>query len=138
EANTKLQMLPTFRADTCFKIDQPGFLAYLSELEAASGVTIIGFDDVLAALHQRLDFFAAQGCCLSDHSLETPVFKTPPTTAELDRIINQRRNGAALSHDDVAGYSTAVLLWLGREYARRGWVMQLHLGAQRDISARGR
>src|SRR5699024_3214384 len=32
---------------------------------------------------------------------------------------------------------TAVLLWLGRQYAERGWVMQLHLGAHRNLSQKG-
>ncbi|MGQ4879018.1 glucuronate isomerase [Billgrantia sp. LNSP4103-1] len=130
-------MLPTFRADTVLKIGEPGFVDYLGELEAASGVAIHGFDDLLAALYQRLDHFAVHGCCLSDHSLEKPVFVTPPSVAELDRLLDRRRRGDTLAGDESAGFTTAVLLWLGREYARRGWVMQLHLGALRSLSQRG-
>ncbi len=130
-------MLPTFRADAVLKIGEPGFVDYLDKLERASGVTIAGFDDLLSALHQRLDHFATHGCCLSDHSLERPVFVAPPSAAELDRRLDRRRRGETLSGDENAGFTTAVLLWLGREYARRGWVMQLHLGALRSLSQRG-
>lgn len=130
-------MLPTFRADAVLKIEQPGFVDYLDELETASGVTIRRFDDLLAALLQRLDYFAEHGCCLSDHSLEKPAFVTPPAPAALDRLLDRRRRGVALTVDEAAGFTTAVLLWLGREYARRGWVMQLHLGALRSVSQRG-
>lgn len=130
-------MLPTFRADAVLKIGEPGFVDYLGELERASGVAIRGYDDLLAALYQRLEHFAAHGCCLSDHSLEKPVFVAPPSTAELDRLIERRRQGRALGSDESASFTTAVLLWLGREYARRGWVMQLHLGALRSLSQRG-
>ncbi|WP_108127310.1 glucuronate isomerase [Saccharospirillum mangrovi] len=130
-------MLPTFRPDTIYKPEHPDFANYVSRLESVSGVPIQGFDDVLSALHQRLDFFAANGCCLSDHSLEIPVFQTPPSSAELDRILDAARRGETLSSDDRAGFTTAVLLWLGQQYAERGWVMQLHLGAQRNLSQRG-
>lgn len=130
-------MLPTFRAETPLKIDHPDFSEYLDKLAAVSGVDIRRFDDLLAALHQRLDHFADHGCCLSDHSLEKPVYVTPPDPAELTRMIDRRRRGETLSNNEAAGFSTAVLLWLGSEYARRGWVMQLHLGAQRNVSQRG-
>lgn len=137
-SSTGPTMLPTFRADTVLKIEQPAFVDYLATLEAASGVTIARFDDLLAALFQRLEHFASLGCCLSDHSLEQPVFVAPPSSQELDRILDSRKRGKALSHDDAQGFTTAVLLWLGKEYARRGWVMQLHIGALRDLSQRGR
>ncbi|GAB2780933.1 glucuronate isomerase [Halomonas shantousis] len=131
------EMLPTFRADAVLKIEQPGFIDYLSDLESASGVTIRRFDDLLAALHQRLDYFAAHGCCLSDHSLEKPAFVAPPSSAALDRLLDRRRSGESLSEEENTGFTTALLLWLGRQYAARGWVMQLHLGAARSVSQRG-
>ena len=131
-------MLPTFRADSVLKIEQPGFVDYLATLEVASGVTIQRYDDLLAALFQRLEHFGSLGCCLSDHSLEKPVFVEPPAVHELDRILDRRRRGKELSSAEAYGFTTAVLLWLGQEYARRGWVMQLHIGALRDLSQRGR
>lgn len=137
DAATGPAMLPTFRAETALKIDHPDFSDYLDKLAEVSGVTIRRFDDLLAALHQRLDHFADHGCCLSDHSLEKPVYVTPPDAAELTRMIDRRRLGETLSDTEAAGFTTAVLLWLGKEYARRGWVMQLHLGAQRNVSQRG-
>ncbi|WP_129140677.1 glucuronate isomerase [Modicisalibacter coralii] len=136
-SDANVQMLPTFRPDNVLKIEQDGFLDYLDKLSAASGIMIHRFDDLLAALHQRLEHFAAAGCCLSDHSLEKPAFVVPPSTATLDRLLERRRAGQRLDAEECAGYTTAVLLWLGREYARRGWVMQLHLGAARSVSQRG-
>jgi glucuronate isomerase len=32
----------------------------------------------------------------------------------------------------VAQFKTAVLVFLGAEYARRGWVQQYHIGALRN------
>ncbi|MHB0776837.1 glucuronate isomerase [Halomonas sp. WWR20] len=134
---SRLALLPTFRADAVLKIEQPGFVDYLRDLEAASGVTIQRFDDLLAALHQRLEYFAAHGCCLSDHSLEKPAFAAPPSSAELDRMLDRRRRGETLNKEEYDGFTTALLLWLGQQYAERGWAMQLHLGAARSVSQRG-
>lgn len=134
---SNLALLPTFRPDTVLKIEQPGFVDYLERLETVSGMEIRRYDDLLAALGQRLEHFAESGCRLSDHSLETPRFVVPPSTAELDRLLDRRRRGETLSVDEASGFTSALLLWLGRQYARRGWVMQLHVGALRNVSRRG-
>lgn len=52
---------------------------------------------------ERMDYFAANGCKLSDHSL--------------DRM-----------DDDII----EKIIFLGAEYAKRGWTMQLHIGAMRN------
>jgi hypothetical protein len=36
----------------------------------------------------------------------------------------------------VAQFKTAVLVFLGAEYARRGWVQQYHIGALRNNNQR--
>ncbi|HCA3358392.1 TPA: glucuronate isomerase, partial [Salmonella enterica subsp. enterica serovar Typhi] len=41
-----------------------------------------------------------------------------------------------LSELEIAQFTTAVLVWLGRQYAARGWVMQLHIGAIRNNNTR--
>ena len=43
----------------------------------------------------------------------------------------------ALSKETISGleelkFKTAVMLFLGKEYKKRGWVMQLHYGCKRD------
>ena len=58
------------------------------------------------------------------------------TEAELDRILARRLEGAALSPKDIEQYKTAVLLHVGREYAKRDWAMQLHMSALRNNNSR--
>ncbi|STW48085.1 uronate isomerase [Klebsiella pneumoniae] len=41
-----------------------------------------------------------------------------------------------LSEHEVAQFKTAVLVFLGAEYARRGWVQQYHIGALRNNNLR--
>jgi glucuronate isomerase len=43
--------------------------------------------------------------------------------------------GEALSQHEVAQFKT-VLVFLGAEYARRGWVQQYHIGALRNNNLR--
>mgnify|MGYP000411740627 CR=1 FL=1 len=53
-----------------------------------SGVTISSFDDMVAALRKRHEFFAEQGCKLSDHGIEE-FYAEDYTDAEIRAIFNK-------------------------------------------------
>ncbi|WP_140919787.1 glucuronate isomerase [Limnobaculum xujianqingii] len=131
-----IRVCPSWRPDRAFKIDLPGFVDYLPLLEKAADISIHGFADLLKALEKRLDHFAAHGCVAADHGVEIVRFAEIPTVSELDRILRQRLSGQTLSELEIAQFSTAVQVWLGRKYHQRGWVMQLHIGALRNNSQR--
>ena len=63
--------------------------------------------DIKSDITQRMDYFNENGCRLSDHSVDEMT-------------------------DEVA----EKIIFLGREYAKRGWVMQLHIGALRNNNTR--
>lgn len=136
DAGFDIQVRPSWRPDRAFKIDLPGFTDYLPLLEKAADVSISGFNDLLNALAKRLDHFAQHGCVAADHGIEVIRYAPVPATAELDLILQKRRAQQPLSELEIAQFSTAVQVWLGREYAKRGWVMQLHLGALRNNNQR--
>lgn len=131
-----IQVLPGWRPDKVFKIELAGFTDYLAQLEQAADTEIICFDHLRCALKKRLDHFAALGCCASDHGIEIMRFAPPPDDHILDNILNKRRRGTVLTEQEIAQFSTAILVWLGGEYARRGWVMQFHIGAIRNNNSR--
>ena len=89
-----------------------------------------------AALAQRLDHFAAHGCIASDHGLEILHYAAVPDEQTLDAILALRFNDKPLTDNQIARFQTALLVWLGREYHRRGWVMQLHIGPIRNNNSR--
>jgi glucuronate isomerase len=60
-----------------------------------------------------LDRFAQKGCRFADHSLDSGFFS-----------------------DDTDGKKTEMLVRLGNEYSKRGWVLLLHVGAKRQTSPR--
>lgn len=67
----EVKMLPTWEPDKAMAVEVPAdFKAYMEKLSEVSGVTISNFDDMIVALHKRHDFFAEQGCKLSDHGIE--------------------------------------------------------------------
>ncbi|MFB0975702.1 MAG: glucuronate isomerase [Tolumonas sp.] len=136
DASFDIEVAPSWRPDKAFKIELEGFAAYIDKLGRAADIEIERFSDLLTALDRRLDHFAAHGCRAADHGIEVLRFAAIPAEAELDKILHRRMNGGVLSELEVAQYTTAVQVWLGRQYAKRGWVMQLHLGAQRNNNSR--
>jgi glucuronate isomerase len=135
DSSFAIKVLPAFRPDRSFNIDRAEFVDYIPKLADASGVRIDRFADVLRALDVRLDHFAQHGCRLSDHGVDVTFF-AEATEAELDAILARRLSGETLTPKEIEQYKTAVLLQLGREYAKRDWAMQLHMGALRNNNTR--
>lgn len=80
-------MLPTWRPDKTMAVEVPSdFRTYMEKLSAVSGVTISSFDDMVSALRKRHDFFAEQGCKLSDHGIEE-FYAENYTDAEIKTIL---------------------------------------------------
>lgn len=132
----EIEVAPTWRPDRAFKIELPGFADYLLALGAAARVEIDSFASLQEALLARLDHFAKHGCRAADHGIEVVRYADYPGEAQLDRILARRLAGEHLGEDEVAAFTTALQVWLGRQYARLGWVMQLHMGAQRNNNSR--
>lgn len=131
----QVKVLPTFRPDKSFNIDRDGFQDYIRKLSAVADVQINSFGTLTKALDKRLDYFAAHGCKVSDHAIDLAFF-SPASEAELSAILSRAMNNGAISKEDADKFKTAVMLHLGREYAKRGWAMQLHIGAQRNNNTR--
>jgi glucuronate isomerase len=130
-----IKVLPSWRPDKAFNIEQATFNDYMAKLAEVSDTDIRRFADLQTALTKRLDHFAAHGCKVSDHALDVVLF-AEANEAELDSILARRLAGETLSEHEVAQFKTAVLVFLGAEYARRGWVQQYHIGALRNNNQR--
>ncbi|MRS19876.1 glucuronate isomerase [Enterobacteriaceae bacterium RIT692] len=130
-----VKVLPSWRPDKAFNIELESFLPWIQRLEQVADVSVLRFDDLRRALSQRLDHFAAHGCKISDHALDVVLF-AEADEATLDGILARRLQGAAPSAEETAQFKTAVLVWLGSEYARRGWAQQYHIGALRNANRR--
>lgn len=100
---------PSLRADELL-LPTPSFNRGLSQ---KSGVTIVDDTSYLRAVCVMLDRFGERGCRFADHSLDAGFFR-----------------------DDENGKKTEMLVRLGKEYAKRGWTLLLHLNAKRRTSPR--
>ena len=77
ESGFEIKMLPTWRPDKAMAVEVPGdFRAYVEKLAEVSGVTISTFDDMIAALRKRHDFFAAQGLLSKAYLQQKNAFHT--------------------------------------------------------------
>lgn len=130
-----VQMLPSWRPDKAFNIHLETFPAYMEALSKAADVEITRFADLCAALDKRLQHFADHGCCVTDHALDTVCYEDS-TEQELDAILAKRLSGDQVTEFETAQFKTAVLVYLGKEYAKRGWVQQYHIGALRNNNQR--
>lgn len=126
-----VKVLPSFRPDLAINAENPAYPAYVSKLQETTGIKINSTDDMIKAFGIRMDYFKSCGCVVSDHSLETD-FYLPTTKADVDYIFNKAWLGKQLSHDELAQYKGYVLIELGKLYAEKGFVMQIHIGALRD------
>lgn len=130
-----VKVLPSFRPDPAVNIQKPGFAAYIQRLEGAAGRSLGTIDEVKQALSERIAYFDAHGCRSADHGLDALVCR-PVSDREATAALKKARRGESLTQEEIEGYQTALLLHCAREYAKRGWVMQLHFSCMRNPNSR--
>ena len=128
-------VLPTFRPEKAMAIEKPGYADYIAKLSEVSGVDMKNVDDLMKALEKRMDYFISVGCVVTDHSLEG-CFYQPATVEDVDRVMKKRLEGEELTAAECGMYKGYVMIALGKMYARKNIVMQLHIGALRNNSSR--
>lgn len=134
---TGLRMIPSFRPDRALALGDAGFPEWLERLAAAARCPPIrSFDDLLGALLARLDRFAALGARAADHGIDDLLDGEERGAAALDGILARRLAGAIPDDGETADWQTSLLAALGRAYAGRDMVMQLHIGVLRNTRRR--
>ena len=129
------RLYPTFRPDQLVLIAGPHFLAALRKLESLTTSPLRRFGDLVDALEQRIGYFHAHGCRLSDHGLPH-LFALDYRDPDLDRILQKARRQQAILPLEAAQFASALLYELGLRYHRYGWTMQFHLGPLRNTNTR--
>lgn len=110
-------------------------LQFIQKLAETAGVEVCGFPEYRQALSIRLDSFAEAGCRFPDHALDNGFRYVKEDGGNDARFVSLLRDGN-LSAPDAAALASAILRFLGGEYAKRRWIMQLHIGAERFTSSR--
>ena len=137
DASFPVKVLPAWRPDKGFKIDSAGpWNAWVDRLGAAADRDIATFADFLEALRLRHDFFADNGCRLSDYGIDTVPDLPLPSDAEMASVFAKARSGKAVDPAEANSFRLGMLVECGRMDAEADWAWQLHYGALRNNSTR--
>jgi glucuronate isomerase len=133
EEEKAFKVIPAWRPDRLFNIFTKDYIDYIAKLSQVSEIAIANLDDLLGAIIKRLDYFQAAGASISDHGLEV-FYYAPATAAEVDEIFQERLAGERLTSKQIAQFHTYIQKFLAKEYAKRNWVMQMHISAFRNLN----
>lgn len=131
-----VKVYPAFRPDMAMNADDPKLLnEYINKLEAVADMSIGSYQQYLSALKRRHDYFAENGCTLSDHGLEQ-LYAEDFTNHEISLIFNKIRTGNQLDAIEVLKFKSAMLYEFALWDHQKGWVQQYHIGALRNNNSR--
>lgn len=132
----EVAVLPAWRPDKAMAVEDPAsYNAYIQQLAEAAGMEILTFNDLMAALDKRHQYFHDNGCRLSDHGLDT-AFAADYTSKEIRAIFTKVRAGNQLSADEILKFKSCMLYEFGVMDHSRGWTQQFHIGALRNNNTR--
>ena len=131
ESGFEIKMLPAWRPDKAMNIEKPDFADYMKKLSEVSGVEVNSFKCMVDALQKRHDFFAENGCRLSDHGLEE-FYDEKFTDSQVETIFGKALRGLQLSPLEIRQYKHAFLKVCGEMDAEADWTQQYHYGTIRD------
>ena len=133
DSSFETKVIPAWRPDKALNLEKPEFSDYIAKLSQVSGVKIDGMQALYTALSKRIDFFDKMGCRNCDHGLDYVMF-CPASAEEVETIFQKGMRNEPLSVCEIEKYKTALMLFLGRNYAKYHWVMQIHYGAVRNTN----
>ncbi|OOM70469.1 uronate isomerase [Clostridium puniceum] len=126
-----VKVLPTFRPDKALGINKTTFKEWISSLEKVIDGEIKTYDELLAALKMRVEFFNEVGCKVSDHALDF-VPNAVTSIEEVRDIFEKVLIEGSVSFEEENKYRAFTLKYLGKLYSDLGWAMQLHMNCVRD------
>jgi glucuronate isomerase len=131
-----IKVLPAWRPDKAMAVEDPvTYNDYISRLSEVSDTDIKNFATLLEALRRRHDFFAGEGCRLSDHGIEQ-FYADDYTDSETDAILGKILSGNRLNQAEISRFKSAMLYELAVMDAEKGWTQQFHYGAIRNNNSR--
>jgi glucuronate isomerase len=132
----EIPILPAFRPDAAMNVDDAMvFNNYVARLATAADIEINSYQTFLDAIKVRHDYFAANGCSVSDHGLEE-IYAEDFTESEIITIFNKVRMGTSLPALERKKFKSAMLVYFAELDWEKGWVQQYHLGALRNNNSR--
>lgn len=129
----KTKVRPAFRPDKAINVELSWFEDWVHQLESVVGFPIQSLNDLCEALKQRIAFFDSMGSKLSDHALDVVCYRKA-TYEQANEVFLKGMKHEPISREEEDMYKGYMLVFLGREYHKYGWVQQYHIGALRNNS----
>ncbi len=133
DESLKVHVRPAFRPDKAINVELSWFADWIHQLEKVVGYSIQELKDLERALCERIEFFHEMGSRLSDHALDV-VHYAPCTYDQANTVFKKGMNHEEITSLEEDWYKGYVLVFLGKEYHKHGWVQQYHIGALRNNS----
>jgi len=127
--------LPSLRGDSIVNFNQTSFFNWLEKLQSITSIKVTNLNTYKDAINKRLDFFNEANCLLSDHSLDSGYKYISCSNEKASFLFSKLINKDLLINEEIVNLQSYLLHFLGQEYAKRNWKMQLHIGAHRFTSS---
>lgn len=134
DASLKTKIAAAFRPDLAMYLEKKGFAEYVRKLSAVSSMRIDTFEDLMASLEKRMEYFKQLGSMVADLSVESIKFERAGGP-ELDTILKKAMAGESLSGQEIDKYKSAFIVTFGRLCHKLGFVMQLHIGTYKGANS---
>lgn len=132
----EIKVWPAFRPDKAMAVENVDeFNHYIGKLERSAAMSISNFNDYLGALKNRHDYFAMNGCRVSDHGL-SEMYADPYTDREIEIIFEKIRSGISLNTEEQRKFKSAMLIVFAEWDHEKNWIQQFHIGAMRNNNSR--
>lgn len=129
----KTKVTPSFRCDKLLLANKDNYKDYIARLSAAAGLPITDFASLLTAVGSRLDYFVLHGCRFTD----VGIADFPDRIGSYEQASGAfaaALAGKKMNRDEYNAFLGYMFVWLGRQYAARGLVMQWHLAVLREVN----
>lgn len=124
----EVKVAPTFRTDKLLEFKD---VTYISLLANKTKIKMRGIESFEKAVKMRMDYFIAHDCKFSDIGIEDFPTKIA-SREEADLLIKDFLDKDALSKEDRERLQGYIFVFLGKLYAEKGIIMQLHLSSLRN------
>lgn len=133
----EIKVLPTWRPDKSMAVENGvNFRSYVDKLGEVSGIKINNFNDYLAAITMRHDYFHENGCRLADHGIDN-FYSESYIDIEISKIFYKVYNkNEILTDDEVLMFKSKMLHENAKLNYDKGWVQQFHYGAIRNNNSK--
>jgi glucuronate isomerase len=131
----KVHVYPAFRPDKLINVDWDSYVPYIKQLSEVVGYEIKDLVALEKAIKERIEFFHQNKCRISDHALDVVMYEDA-SFDEVNEITKKALRGETLTQSEIAKYRGYIIVMLGKEYHKHGWVQQYHIKALRNNSSR--